>query len=205
MIQVQLLTGMRPGEVCIMRLCDIDRTSQPWAYRPSHHKTEHFHHERVVFLGPKTQELLLPLFKEQSPETFLFSPIAAVQERLVRQHAARVTPLSCGNVPGSNRKRNPKRRPGDCYCPISYCRAIVRACRMAFPVPGGLSGTEAITWRRQHSWHPHQLRHNAATRLRKQFGLDIAQVILGHKTLAATQIYAERDMESAQKVMAEIG
>ena len=28
------------------------------------------------------------------------------------------------------------------------------------------------TWREQHVWHPHQLRHNAATRLRKEFGLD---------------------------------
>jgi integrase len=49
------------------------------------------------------------------------------------------------------------------------------------------------------------LRHNVATWLRKQFGLDIAQVILGHKTLAVTQVYVKKNVEGAQKVMAEVG
>jgi len=44
-------------------------------------------------------------------------------------------------------------------------------------------------WRQLHVWHPHLLRHNAATRLRKEFGLETAQVILGHKTLAVTEVY----------------
>ena len=54
-------------------------------------------------------------------------------------------------------------------------------------------------WRRQHVWHPHQLRHNAATRLRKEFGLEAAQVILGHKTLAVTEVYAGRSVEGKRK------
>src|SRR5262249_40553963 len=32
MIQVQLLTGARPGEVCIMRGCDLNRTGPVWLY-----------------------------------------------------------------------------------------------------------------------------------------------------------------------------
>ena len=31
-----------------------------------------------------------------------------------------------------------------------------------------------------HRWHVHQLRHRAATDLRKQFGIEVAQVMLGH-------------------------
>jgi len=42
-------------------------------------------------------------------------------------------------------------------------------------------------------WHPHQLRHNAATQLRKEYGLEAAQVILGHKTITVTQVYAEKN------------
>ena len=29
-------------------------------------------------------------------------------------------------------------------------------------------------------WHPNQLRHTRATEVRKQFGLEAAQVVLGH-------------------------
>ena len=31
-------------------------------------------------------------------------------------------------------------------------------------------------------WHPNQLRHNAATRLRREFGLDMARAVLGHSS-----------------------
>jgi integrase len=34
MIDLQLLTGMRPGEVCQIRTGDIDRTQAVWVYRP---------------------------------------------------------------------------------------------------------------------------------------------------------------------------
>jgi integrase len=35
MARLQLLTGMRPGEVCIVRTCDLDRSGDVWVYRPS--------------------------------------------------------------------------------------------------------------------------------------------------------------------------
>jgi integrase len=60
-------------------------------------------------------------------------------------------------------------------------------------------------WHRQWCSHPHQLRHTAATELRKTHGLEAAQVILGHKTLTVTQLYAEKNVEAAMKIMAEIG
>ncbi len=34
MIELQRLTGMRPGEVCQLRACDIDVTGKVWIYRP---------------------------------------------------------------------------------------------------------------------------------------------------------------------------
>ena len=39
MVRVQLHTGMRPGELVIMRPQDIDRSGKAWLYRPSRHKT----------------------------------------------------------------------------------------------------------------------------------------------------------------------
>ncbi len=75
------------------------------------------------------------------------------------------------------------------YTPQSYGRAIARACEAA-GVP---------------HWHPHQLRHAAATRIRASHGLDAAQAILGHKHARVTEIYAEKVGGLAKKVSEESG
>jgi site-specific recombinase XerC len=63
----------------------------------------------------------------------------------------------------------------------------------------------AAEWRSQHCWSPNQLRHSAATEIRKRFGLEATQVVLGHSAADVTQVYAERDMEKAAAVMAQVG
>ena len=60
-------------------------------------------------------------------------------------------------------------------------------------------------WEKKHHWHPHQLRHNYATHIRRQYGLEIAQILLGHSKADVTQIYAERDTNRALEVAAKIG
>jgi site-specific recombinase XerC len=37
------------------------------------------------------------------------------------------------------------------------------------------------------------------------YGLEAAQVILGHRTLAVTEIYAEKNVAAAMKIMGEVG
>jgi site-specific recombinase XerC len=39
--------------------------------------------------------------------------------------------------------------------------------------------------------------------LRAEHGLEHAQIILGHRTLTATQIYAEKNVAAAKKIMME--
>ena len=80
MIELQRLSGMRPGEVVLMRLCDIDRSGKVWLYRPGRHKAEHHGHARVVPLGPQAQSVLEP-FLARDERTFLFSPKEAEQAR----------------------------------------------------------------------------------------------------------------------------
>jgi integrase len=160
--------------------------------------------------------------------SYLFSPAEAEAERRARVHAERKTPLSCGNAPGTNRKEEPKRKPGDHYDVASYRRAIARACEQAFPPPEHLlprlleggkreprseyrkrltkqEKSELARWRREHTWHPHQLRHNAATYIRREFGIEAARVILGHRSLDVTEIYAEADHQKVQDVIRKIG
>jgi site-specific recombinase XerC len=64
---------------------------------------------------------------------------------------------------------------------------------------------EAAQWRSKHVWHPHQLRHSAGTEIRHKFGLEAAQVTLGHRRLEATQVYAQRNLELAVRVAREVG
>jgi integrase len=54
-------------------------------------------------------------------------------------------------------------------------------------------------------WTPYQLRHAAATRIREQYGLECAQVMLGHSRADVTQIYAARNEKLALQVAANAG
>jgi integrase len=215
MVRLQQLTGMRPAELCMLRPVDIDRTKAEWEYRPAKHKTEHHGKQRVVFIGPKGQDVLLR-YLVRDPESYCFCPADSEQKRRAEQHANRKTPLSCGNRPGTNRKRGKRlRKAGACYTTSSYRRAIHRACNKAFPWPK-LAGRKlaALTdeeraelkqWQSAHRWSPNQLRHSAATNIRRQFGLEAAQVTLGHSQAAVTQVYAERDFAKAAEVARLIG
>ena len=64
---------------------------------------------------------------------------------------------------------------------------------------------ELLKWRDAHRWHPHQIRHSFATRLRRDFGREVVGVMLGDRSPAMVDVYAERDQEQARKVAAEVG
>ncbi len=64
---------------------------------------------------------------------------------------------------------------------------------------------EVEAWRKAHRWHPNQLRHLFATVVRKEHGLEAAQVLLGHARADVTQVYAERNEELASEVAELIG
>lgn len=188
MVRFERLTGCRPSEVCNVRPCDIDTSGDVWAYRPESHKTEHHGRARIVFIGPRAQAVLRPyLLREKT--SYCFTPQDSERKRRREQHENRQTPLQYGNRPGTNRKRKPKRTPGECYTKDSYRRAIQRACDLA-GVP---------------KWHPNQLRHSVGTELRKRFGIEAAQVTLGHKDANVTEVYAERDLQKAADIMREVG
>lgn len=159
MVRVQLLTGMRPGEVVTMRGGDIEIQPGAWIYRPAAHKTEHHDRRRAIAIGPRAIELLRPL--------------------LLPDLRAPLFPSRAGRA----------------WTEAGYRRAITRACDRATlptgdPVP---------------RWNPRQLRKNFATTARARFGLDAAQVALGHAKADTTEIYAELDLQKALRVVREIG
>ena len=214
MVRLQRLTGMRPAEVCILRPCDLDRTGDVWLYRPASHKTEHHGRDRVVFIGAEAQGVLLRYLAREATAN-CFRPCDSMAKVLAAKSEARVTPLSCGNVPGSNKRRRPKKAPGEQYEVDQYRRSINRACDKAFPHPelGKLKRkdltpaqlAELKAWQSSHRWAPNRLRHTFATEVRKQFGLEAAQVTLGHSSAVVSQIYAERDLAKGVQVAKAIG
>lgn len=218
MVRLQRLSGGRPEEICMLRPCDVDVSGDVWAYTPESHKTEHHEKRRVLFIGPRAQEVLRPYLSRGNKE-YCFSPALSEGSRRAENHSRRTTKLQYGNRPGTNRRPSPARKPGERYTTASYRRAIHRACEKAFAMPvelqklpKGLSDDqkkarklEAAVWRAKHCWSPNQLRHSAATEIRQRFGLEAAQVTLGHAIADVTQIYAERDLAKAAEVMRIIG
>lgn len=201
MIRLMWYTGMRPGEVAIMRACDVEREGEVWIYRPSTHKTEHLAKSRVVALGPQAQRILSRYLDAiKSPAAYLFSPRSAQAQR---RHGI---PRGTSNV----------------YTDESFRRALHYACDRAWPHPeleavlarhGYKAGArwrrehrdELRDWRRSHHWNPNQLRHAWATRVRARFGVEAASTGLGHASIDTTLIYAERSLERAREVAAAVG
>jgi len=210
MVQLQMLTGMRPGEVCNLRPGDIDRSSDVWEYRPGSHKTEHHGRARTVYIGPKARAILGPyLFRGQ--DEHCFSPVESRQWFRDRATEARKTPPSCGNRVGKRsqpvKKSANSRKPRQFFDSSSYGQAIQYACLKAWPAPKAVKTDppELKAWIQKHRWAPNQIRHTQATAIRKQFGLEAAQVILGHASADVTQIYAERDADKARDIIRQIG
>jgi integrase len=124
----------------------------------------------------------------------VFSPAAAQAERRAAQRAARKTPVQPSQA--DRRKRRPKRTVGGRYGTRSYYRAVLYGMEAAVKTGSLLQGA---------LWHPHQLRHNYGTRIRRERGLDAARALMGHRTLSQADEYAELDGELARKVAGEFG
>lgn len=236
MVELQRLTGMRPGEVCGLRFGEIDRTGDVWLFRPRQHKTAHRDRERVIPIGPKARAALAAFLlragtppagfvptdntarlvmadayqeagRERDavllrdlgrgvvvvsgcvvdPAAPLFSPADAQAERFrtARKNRKSKVPPSQQN----RHKARPVRVPGTEFTGKVYGHRIRKAA-----IKAGVS-----------NWHPNQLRHSFATRVRKAHGLEAAQVMLGHSRADVTQVYAERNTALAVEIAAKVG
>jgi integrase len=179
---------MRPGEVCQLRFADLDTSGKVWIYDLKSHKTAHHGNKRLINIGPKGQAILKPFMEVRDGE-YVFSPKRAEAARNALKKAGRKSPMTPSQA-AREAKKKPKRTAGDYYRRDSYARAITRACELA---------------KIENKWSPNRLRHNAATELRKQFGIDVVRTILGHSSVDTTQVYAEIDYESARAAMEKAG
>lgn len=220
MVRFQRLTGSRPQDVCNLRPCDVDRTSDVWLYSPESHKTEHHGRSRIIAIGPKAQDVLRPYLLREAT-AYCFSPGDSERKRKEALRAKRQSKVQPSQQHRS--KRAAQRKPGSRYTTQSYLYAVTRACERAFPPPSPLAKRcdETIAawksrltakqlaalkaWHAEHGWSPNQLRHTAATEIRSKFGLEACQVVLGHANADVSQVYAERDLSKAAEIMRQVG
>jgi integrase len=195
MLELQWLTGMRSGEVRIMRTMDIDHGNpECWQYRPGSdagphglHKNAWRSQDRVIPLGPKCIVVLTPWLRPDDPTAYLFQPRAAVEDRNAKRRGERKTPRQPSQL-ARKRKQRPKRAPGECYTDESYPRAVARACAKA--------GVR---------FHPYALRHGRKMDVERAEGAEAARCVLGQKTIQSTQHYGKIDLGRAAEVMARLG
>lgn len=195
MVATQRLTGMRPCEVVILRACDMDMSGTVWIYEPSTHKNLWRGHRRSVPIGPQAQKILRP-FLTLNTDAYLFSPRDAMAWQNAQRRSSRKTPLT-----PSQRKRkplkSPKRAKRDRYDTASYRRAITYAIKQA--------NRQRKPDEQIGHWFPLQIRHLRATEVRKVFGIEAAQVSLGHAHANVTEVYAERNLDLAIEVAQKTG
>ena len=201
MVELQALTGMRTTEVLRLRPADVDRSGrvpQPmgpdltldgmWTYRPAEHKNDWRGMEKVILIGPRGQALLAPFLDHRDPTAWCFSPLEAIAEQNELRRAERKTPLWPSHLAAQERKRQGQTAK-DHYTLSSYRQAIQRACRAA-----------GVT-----EWAARQLRKNAATRIGREYGPDVARIVLGHADLAVTQVYLFDDLRKAASAILASG
>ena len=171
MVQIQRITGMRPGEVCAMTSGQIDRSEKGiWWYIPAKHKQtwRGEKHARVIGLGPRCQAILAPWLRFD-PEEPLFQPRERVADHRAKLRAQRKTKVQPSQADRS--KAQPKKQPGAIWTSASYCRAIHAACREAgIPI-----------------WSPNQLRKAAAQTVCETVSVEAAADMLGHTDAAVTR------------------
>jgi integrase len=192
MIQVQYWTAARPGEVCIMRACDIQtadingRPLRVWRYMPAQDKCAWRRRitrkgrRKTILLGRRAQDAIRGLMANRPTDAYLFGPLDAQRQRWA----------ACGtHRHQENRPPATTRKLLDHYTTGAYGYAIRYICnRLEIPV-----------------WSPNQLRHAALTRLGNHFSEDLARIVAGHAKLDTTEIYMERELSKAAAVMEHAG
>ena len=182
LIQLQLLTGCRPGELLQLKREDIDCSGKVWILELATHKTAWRGKRRIIYFGTQAQSILKEFFLKRKPGEYLFQPMDTYRERSEDGNDHR-RPSQKPNQRKTNRTIN------ECYSVQAYGKAVMHGCDAA-GIP---------------RWTPNQLRHLAASELRKQYGIEITRAVLGHSCLSTSEIYAEVDQGVVMKIMTERG
>ena len=195
MVLIQWLTGLRPSEVCKMRVDAIDKTSDPnlWIYDLSKHKTAEHISGRKIYLSEAVRKLIEPFMEGKKPCDPLFTVAESVKEEKAMRRAARKSkPTPSQIARDEHRAANPGVTFSETFDKDSYRKAIQSSIKRANKT---LPPDERIP-----VWFPYSIRHSAATFVEKNEGLDESQAVLGHTSADMTRRYAKAQQAIQKRV-----
>lgn len=184
LLKVHIETGMRVKELCSMRWSEITEVEPGvlWCYSPAEHKNSHRGDTRTIYIKQHFIDLMRSVRKP------LWDADAVWCQRGVGRHAGYSGMISADcygrAIEGAQKRYNEGR--------ISI-EAGARTDKKKFKY------TSAKRVPMAH-WTPLQIRHTYATQVRRTHGLEGAQAVLGHSTIDATQIYAEKRDDLARSI-----
>lgn len=205
MLELQYLTGMRSQNLTEIRPADIDRSRKVWRYVPRRHKTSWRQKNLCIFLGPRCQAILKP-YLDRKPDEFCFSPSESEAWRYENRPVHTGRGRKGTNEPGRKTKQYPSE-----VARLEREKAARRKRRATLANRHYTTDTyrQSLDYAIERAgiphFHPHQFRHTRGTEVRARYGLEAAQVFLGHSHATVTEIYAERDFAAAESVAAEMG
>ncbi len=195
MVRLQLETGMRPGEMVVMRACDIDMAGPVWLYRPSSHKTKHHGHERIIPIGPKGQEIIRRHLKRTS-QAYLFSPAEPMAE--FRSWCSGRPQEQSAAIAKGPQEATAEEEARRALHAASYGHAIAKAIkRHNKKKPESRANNPPLA--------SAPTRHLRALELKREAGLDVARAVLGHRAPVITEHYATLDIVKASEIIGRIG
>lgn len=189
MVQLQRAAGLRPCEVRLLVPADLDTSGDLWLYKPDEHKMAHLGITKAIPLPPSARAIIEPRLAGRGPRDYLFTPAEAREEWYAARRARRTCPLYPSEKPRRSPPAKHKKKWTTRFSSYGYAQCVRKACRRA-----------GVT-----AWTPNQLRHSFGTEVRERFGLEVAQVLLGHKNAKTTEIYAEAALAKGKQAAKEMG
>lgn len=179
LVRWQYYVGCRPGEACRTHANELHRGQVTVRTREGQRRTVRLPGGVMAFTPGRFKT-------ERAGQTLVYmvGPRAQAAIEGLLQEGFLFSPAAERSKAPANRKRRkrrPLRKPGQHYRVDSYAHAIAKACAAA-GVP---------------AWSPNQLRHSALTRLDRAAGMAAASTAIGHKNIATSAIYIERNLRQA--------
>ncbi len=177
MVRFIRLTGCRPSEARLMRMCEVaDRHQGVWRLVPQQHKNKWRKQSRHIAIGPRAQAIIVAMQGRRSEEAYVFDPRLNVPSDVPNQGTIPFGRWACS-------------RAGDHFAEGSLRRAVQRAAERA----------------KVGHWFPYLLRYARTQEVRDTDGPEAARAVAGHKSDAMTAHYAPPDFENARRAAANSG
>lgn len=179
MVRIQRIAGMRPSEVCALRVEHV-LSAKDGVIEVREHKTARFGTRRYYAFTPDEMRILKRRCSGKGFDEYVFTPRDAYLEAVEGQAIA------------PEKLDKALARYGEKYDSHAYGRAIKRKLDAAREQGAKIP-----------HWTPYQIRHTFVTENSLKYGMEMASSLAGHKSLRTTEIYDHKAQRVAIRAACE--